>query len=99
MRPIHLAELDKIRPVLVLTRQGIIQYLEWITIAPITSRIRGLTTEVSVGFLHGLDHDSVVNLDNIQTINKKHLLRQIGALRPEDEHNLTTAIHKAFNLL
>ena len=49
MRPIHLAHLDKTRPVLVLTRELVRPYLSRVTIAPITSTIRGLSTEVPVG--------------------------------------------------
>lgn len=38
------------------------------TVAPITSIVRGLSTEVVVGARNGLEHGSVVNLDNILTI-------------------------------
>ena len=98
MRPIHLAKLDKTRPVLVLTRELVRPHLRRVTIAPITSRIRGLTTEVAVGPSNGLDHPSVVSLDNIGTILATDLGRQIGHLLPEQELLLTDAIHAAFDL-
>jgi len=98
MRPIHLAELDKTRPVLVLTRELVRPHLSRVTIAPITSRIRGLSTEVAVGRPNGLDHPSVVSLDNIGTIPVADLGRQIGHLLPEQESLLTDAIHAAFDL-
>lgn len=70
-------EPDKRRPVLVLTRDSAIPYLTGITIAPLTSTIRDIPTEV---FLSP-DDDGVltpcaVNLDNIQTVPK----RQVGSL-------------------
>jgi mRNA interferase MazF len=98
MRAIYLAQLDKARPVLILTREIIIPHLTRVTVAPITSRIRGLSTEVPVGRTNGLDKDSVVSLDNIQTIPQQDLLRRIGYFRPIDEAALTEAIHAAFDL-
>ena len=80
MRPIHLAHLDKTRPVLVLTRELVRPHLSRVTVAPITSRIRGLTTEVPVGVANGLDKDSVISLDNIQTVFRSELLRRGHAL-------------------
>ncbi len=98
MRPIHLAQLDETRPVLVLTRETVRPHLTNVTVAPITGTIRGLSTEIPVGTVNGLDHDSVISLDNIQTIPTRHLGRQIGLLRLAQEEALTHAIHAAFNL-
>lgn len=98
MRPIHSADLDKTRPVLVLTRDVVRPYLTRVTVAPITSTIRGLSTEVSVGPKNGLDHDSVVSCDNIVTVPVATLGRQIGFLLADQEAGLTAAIHAAFDL-
>lgn len=98
MRPIHLARLDKTRPVLVLTRAPVRAHLTRVTVATITSTIRGLVSEVPVGAVNGLDHDSVVSLDNIQTIHREDLGRQIGYLLPEQEPQLHLAISLAFDL-
>jgi mRNA interferase MazF len=98
MRPIHLARLDKARPVLVLTRELVRPHLTRVTVAPITSRIRGLSTEVPVGAANGLEHDSVVSCDNIATILKTVLGRQLGYLLPEQEPDLAEAIRMAFDL-
>lgn len=99
MRPIHLARLDKTRPALVLTRDLARPYLSKVTVAPLTSRIRGLSTEVRVNASNGLDHDCVVSLDNIVTIPTSDLGRMIGYLLPEQELALTEAIHAAFDLV
>src|SRR5215204_2194513 len=98
MRPIHLAMLDKTRPVLVLTRELVRPHLSRVTVAPITSTVRGLSTEVPVGPNNGLDHPSVVSCDNVVTVPKAALGRQIGRLLPEQEPTLTSALHAAFDL-
>jgi mRNA interferase MazF len=98
MRPIHLAHLDKTRPVLVLTRELVRPHLSRVTVAPITSTIRGLSTEVPVGPDNGLDHPSVISCDNVVTVPKSALGRQVGRLLPEQEPALTAALHAAFDL-
>lgn len=98
MRPIHLARLEETRPVLVLTRELVRPHLRRVTVAPITSTARGLSTEVAVGARNGLDHDSVVNLDNILTIPAADLGKQLGFLHPDQEHALSEAIVAAFDL-
>jgi mRNA interferase MazF len=98
MRPIHLARLDRVRPVLVLTREVVRPHLTSVTVAPITSRIRGLSTEVAVGRANGLDHDSIVSCDDITTVPTAQLLDQVGFLLPDQEETLTAAIIAAFDL-
>ncbi|SFE53686.1 type II toxin-antitoxin system PemK/MazF family toxin [Blastococcus tunisiensis] len=98
MRPIHLAALDKTRPVLVLTRELVRPHLTRVTVAPITSTARGLSTEIPVGSDNGLDRASVVSCDNVVTIPTAALGRQIGRLLPEQEPALTAALHAAFDL-
>jgi len=98
MRPIHLARLDKVRPVLVLTREVVRPYLSNVTVAAITSTIRGLSTEVPVGSSNGLEHDSVVSCDNITTVPVAQLLGQVGYLLPDQEAALSEAIVAAFDL-
>ena len=98
MRPIHSARLDKTRPVLILTREIVRPHLGRVTVAPITSTIRGLSTEVPVGRANGLDHDSVVSCDNIVTVPASALGHQLGFLLAEQEAALTAAIRAAFDL-
>lgn len=98
MRPIHLADLDKVRPVLILTREGVRRFRSQVTVAPITSTIRGLSVEVPVGEANGLDHDSVINCDNVMTVEVARIGRWIGVLHDSRETELTRAIHAAFDL-
>jgi mRNA interferase MazF len=92
MRPVHLATLDKVRPVVVLTRESVRSYLTWVTVAPIRGTARGLTTEVPVGRANGLDHDSVITCDAIATIAVDELGEQIGFLLVSQESQLADAI-------
>lgn len=98
MRPIHAARLDKTRPVLILTREVVRPHLTRVTVAPITSSVRGLSTELAVSPANGLDHDSVVSLDNIITIPVTALGRQVGYLLDHQEAALSAAIRAAFDL-
>jgi mRNA interferase MazF len=98
MRPIHVAHLDKSRPVLILTRQTVRPHLNRVTVAPITTTVRGLSTEVPVGPVNGLDHDSVISCDNIVTVPVDALGRQLGFLFADQEPALSEAIRTAFDL-
>lgn len=98
MRPIHEAKLDKVRPVLVLTREVVRPHLNRVTVAPITTTIRGLSAEVAVGRMNGLDGDSVISCDSITTIPVSALGPGIGYFFPAQEESLTRAIRGAFDL-
>lgn len=98
MRPIHTAQLDKARPVLVLTRELVRPHLATVTVAPITTTIRGLSTEVPVGSVNGLDAPSVVQCDHVTTVPTERLGRQVGVLLDSQEAQLTDAIRAAFDL-
>jgi len=98
MRPIHEANLDSVRPVLVLTREVVRPHLGTVTVAPITSEIRGLSTEVSVSAANGISADAVVSCDHITTIPVSALGNIIGYLLPAQEESLSIAVRAAFDL-
>ena len=85
-------------PVVVLTRDRAIPLLANVTVAAITTRIRGLATEVPVDVQHGLNRDSVINCDNLFTIPKSTLGRRRGSLDPESSARLRTALILALGL-
>lgn len=64
---------DKTRPVLILTRDSILDYLGEVTIAPITSTIRDIPSEVVLTEADGMRNDCAVNLDHVQTVGKGRL--------------------------
>jgi mRNA interferase MazF len=98
MRSIATMRLDKRRPALILTRQSKLHLLTWVTVAPITSTIRGITSEVRVGKRNGLDHDCVISCDNITTVHKDAVGATIGLLFDDQEPELARAISDAFEL-
>ena len=76
----HFAPPDKRRPVVILTRQEVLPLLRTAMVAPVTSTIRGLPSEVIIGANEGLKRDSAINLDHVQTIEQRQLRRYVGAL-------------------
>jgi mRNA interferase MazF len=98
MRPIHVAHLDKARPVLILTRELVRPHLRTVTVATITTTIRGLSTEVPVDESNGLSGPSVVSCDNLTTIPTEALRDQIGVLLDRQEAQLSEAIRAGFDL-
>ena len=98
MREICLARLDKTRPVVVLTREPPRGVMTKVTAAPITSTIKGLSSEVLVGPRNGLDHECAVAVDNILTVPSQALGRVVGYLYPDQERELAKAMVLAFDL-
>jgi mRNA interferase MazF len=79
---VWLAELDKVRPVVVLTRDPMGRLLNAVIAAPVTSAVRGVSTEVPVGPDDGVRLESVANLDNVQLVARSRLVRRVGRARP-----------------
>ena len=98
MREICLARLDKTRPVVVLTREAARSAMTKVTVAPVTSTIKGLSSEVAVGPANGFDQDCVVSLDNVVTIPADLLGRTVGLLHAGQEADLARALVLAFDL-
>ncbi|ODS32726.1 MAG: transcriptional modulator of MazE toxin [Candidatus Scalindua rubra] len=89
---------DKKRPVLILTRDSILEYLGEITIAPITSTIRDIPSEVFLSSQNGLKKDCAVNCDHIQTVSKGKIGSLITTLSQEQLAKVRGAINFALNL-
>lgn len=98
MRPIHNVRLDKTRPAVILTREVATTFLHNITVAPITTTIYGIATEVPVGPANGLESESVISCDNIMTVPGASILDRIGYLSDDAEFQLAEAIRAAFDL-
>jgi len=89
---VWLAQLDKMRPVIVLTRDPLGGLLSAVIAAPVTSTVRGLSTEVSVGPADGVRRASVANLDNLQLVARARLVRRVGRVRPSTLAALCQAV-------
>lgn len=71
---------DKKRPVVVLTRASAISYLSTVTVAPITSTIRGVPSEVVLGEEDGMKGPCAANLHNAVTVSQSRLGRRVAQL-------------------
>ena len=92
---VWLADLDKVRPLVVLTRDPMGALLNAVIGAPITSTVRGVSTEVRVGPEDGVRAESVVNLDNVQLIARSRLVRRVGRARPSTMTAICAALATA----
>ena len=73
---------DKKRPVVVLTRDSAIAYLPTVTVAPVTSTIRGVPSEVVLGVEDGMKAVCAVNLHNAVTVSQQRLGKRVARLGP-----------------
>ena len=89
---------DKRRPVLILTRDTIIPYLNTATVAPITTRVRDIPSEVLLTLDDGMYETCVANFDNIQTVSQAKIGKMIAQLPPERMDEVKTAIGFALGL-
>ncbi len=92
---VWLASLDKVRPVVVLTRDPLGAVLRSVIVAPATSTVRGLETEVALGHDDDVRRPSVANLDNVQLIDRSRLDRRVGRVRPATMRAIRAAISVA----
>jgi mRNA interferase MazF len=89
---------DKKRPVLILTRDSILDYLGEVTVAPVTSTIRNIPSEVFLSQDEGMKRDCVVNLDHIQTVSKKKIGTRLISLSTNKMKSVSEAIRFALDL-
>ncbi len=89
---------DKKRPVLILTRDSIIDYLCEITIVPVTSTIRDIPSETVLSKQDGMPMNCAVNCDHIQTVAKGKLGSLITSLSMEKMQSVRNAVTFALEL-
>ncbi|EMS81454.1 MULTISPECIES: type II toxin-antitoxin system PemK/MazF family toxin [Desulfotignum] len=73
---------DKKRPVLILTRNSVLEYLGEVTVAPVTSTIRDIPSEVFLSAADGMPRNCAVNCDHLQTVSRGKIGALITALPP-----------------
>jgi len=86
------------RPVLLLSRDEAYSVRELITVAPATTRVRHIPSEVALNADDGLPKPCVINLDTITTIAKTSLRENLTTLSPEKLSAVTIALHFALGL-
>lgn len=89
---------DKKRPVLILTRDSVLQYLGEVTVAPITSTIRDIPSEVFLSEVDGMPRDCAVNCDHLQTVSKGKIGSLITSLPPAKMVDVGRAIRFALDI-
>lgn len=89
---------DKRRPVLILTRNSAIPILNTITVAPITSTVRGVPSEVALDRSDGMPTTCAANFHNIQTISRHRLGGRVTHLSPGKMEAVEAAIAFALGL-
>jgi len=89
---------DKKRPMVILTRNSILEYLGEVTIAPVTTTIRDIPSEVLLSKREGMHNDCAVNCDHIQTVSKSKIGSLITTLSKEKLSAIHNAICFALNL-
>jgi len=83
---------DKRRPVVILSRDEAIDALSTVMVAPVTSTMRDLPSQVVIGASEGLGHDSAVSLDHVQCVDRARLIRRIGRLSPARMREICSAL-------
>jgi len=89
---------DKRRPVLILTRDAVLEYLADVTVAPITSTVRDIPSEVYLDEADGMRGPCAVNLDHVKTVAKARLGRVIATLSPEQMRRVGRALRFALDI-
>ncbi len=92
---VWLAEMDKIRPAVVLHRDSAIRVLNAVLVAPLTTTVRDIPTAVRLGVADGIDRECVASMDNLTLLRKDRLLQRIGSLSEERMAELCRALHIA----
>ena len=89
---------DKRRPVLVLTRESALGFLGEVTVAPVTSTIREIPSEVVLTKEDGMPRECAVNLDHVQTVSKAKIGALITKLGPSRMREVSHSIRFALDL-
>ncbi len=89
---------DKKRPILILTRDSVLEYLGEVTVAPITSTVRDIPSEVFLSKQEGMAKDCAINFDHIQTVSKRKIGSLITTLSEDKLERVSEAIQFALNL-
>jgi len=86
----------KSRPVLVLTRNEVLEVRSLVTVAEVTTSMRGLAAEIPIDHEDvGLDHESAINCDGLHTVPQTMLTRHVGTIDSATLERVCAAINYA----
>ena len=89
---------DKKRPVLILTRDSVLGYLGEVTVAPVTSTVRDIPSEIFLSKQDGMPKNCAVNFDHIQTVSKDKIGSLLTTLSTDKLEQVRDAILFAMDL-
>ena len=89
---------DKKRPILILSRDSILEYIGEVTVAPITATVRDIPSEVFLSRDQGMPRDCAINFDHIQTVSKGKVGSLITTLSQEKLVQVRQAVLFALDL-
>ncbi|MEW5817236.1 MAG: type II toxin-antitoxin system PemK/MazF family toxin [Spirochaetota bacterium] len=89
---------DKRRPVIILTRDAVLEYLGEVTVAPVTSTVRDIPSEVPLTERDGMPRACAINCDHIQTVSKQKVGALITTLSSQRMAEVSLAVRFALNL-
>ena len=99
MRLIRFPRPDKERPALVLTNDDALDYLTWVVVAPVSSTIRAVPSEVALGVEDGLKGPCAVNLYNVTAVRRELVGRRVATLAPARMQEVCGALAFALGCL
>lgn len=85
-------------PVVLLSWDARFDFRSQVTVAPVTSMIRGLDAEIRLDEADGLGRLCVVNCDAIATIRRSVLVSRITQLGPARMRQVERAVHRALGM-
>jgi mRNA interferase MazF len=83
---------QKPRPVLVLTRDEVLDVRANVTVAEVTTQVRGLAVEVPIDADAGIDEASVINCDGLHTVSQLRLTQRLGIVGDDTLNEVCGAI-------
>lgn len=92
---VWLAEMDKVRPAVVMHRDFAGRRLDAVLVAPLTTTIRDIPTAVRLGPRDGVDRECIAALDNLTLLRKDRFVRPVARLSPERMEELCAALATA----
>ena len=86
------------RPVVLLSRDRAYTARQFVTVAPVSTRVRNIRSEVLLSLEDGMPRPCAVNLDNIMTVSKGDIREQVALLRPSKMREVEAAIRFALGI-
>ena len=88
---------EKGRPFLVVSRDAANEVMKRVLVAPVTTRVRGIPSEVDLGSREGLPRECAASFDNVRPFPKSMLVRRLGSLAAAQVSEICRAAAATFD--